>query len=80
MKLTPSSNKPIPMSDEFGNASTIIVTCDTLNFSIDYAFYFREFKTRDSAIAFFKRGDTTVNITKLRLDSIPISKDTTTSK
>lgn len=80
MKLMPSSTSPTPKYDEFMNASSIVVTCDTLNYSIGYDFYYREFKTRDSAVAFFKKEDSIKNINWHKLDSILLPKDTTTSK
>ena len=69
-KLVASSNTPLPKLDDFGNAPSIVVTCDTLNFSIDYDFKYREFSTRDSALSFITKGRTTKNVTNLKLDSI----------
>lgn len=80
MKLMPSSDKPLPKYDDFMNALSIVVTCDTLKYSINYAYYYREFHTRDSAINFLHKGDTTKNVSGLKLDSVLIPKDTTTSK
>jgi hypothetical protein len=75
-KLVASSNVPLPKLDDYGNAPSIIVTCDTLNFTIDYDFKYREFSTRDSAMTFITKGRATKNVSNLKLDSILITSNT----
>jgi hypothetical protein len=80
MKLMPASDRPIPKFDGFVDASMIVITCDSINSHIDYTFYYREFKTRDSAVAFLRNGENRINVHGLLLDSVLIPKDTTKSK